>query len=249
MTTINPKVRVMIPARLESSRLPGKVLMDIQGKTMIHRVYDKATRLFLAEDVYIATDSEEILKTAESFGANVVMTSSFHQSGTQRLAEAVKSFNWPDEDIVVNLQGDEPEISETLIRLVAHNLATRPSADVSTLYVPIQSEEEFLNPNVVKVVTDDYDNALYFSREPIPHHGFREGIAKRHIGIYCYRVGTLKRISSVGHPKLEFAERLEQLQVLCQGGTIYVGEAPFRAPPGIDTQEDLSRARSVRYSD
>ena len=240
-----PRIVVIIPARLESSRLPGKVLMDIQGKTMLNRVHERAVSIFLDEDVFIATDSEEIKKTAESFKAQVVMTRKDHESGTQRIAEAVKILKLDDEDIVVNLQGDEPEIPVTLLQLVAKNLLHHKEADIATLYEHIKSEAEFYNPNVVKVVTNHKGHALYFSREPIPHHGFKEGLSKRHLGLYAYRVRTLKKLSSSTHSSLERAERLEQLQTLYDGGIIHVGPAPYGTQPGIDTQEDLDRARKA----
>jgi len=238
-----PRIVVIIPARLKSSRLPGKVLMDIQGKTMLRRVYEKATSVFFPEDVFIATDSEKIEKAAKSFGAQSVMTRSDHESGTQRIAEAVKILELGDEDIVVNLQGDEPSISTPLLQLVAGNLVIHPTAEIATLFEYIKSQEEFENPNVVKIVTDRNSHALYFSREPIPHRGFKNGLAKRHIGIYAYRVKTLKRLATNTHPSLERTERLEQLQTLYDGGIIHVGMAPFGTPPGIDSQEDLERAR------
>jgi len=241
------RVVAIIPARLKSNRLPGKVLMDIQGKTMLQRVHSQAKLCFPDEDVYIATDSEEVKKSAESFGAQVVMTGSYHESGTQRIAEAVKILKMDDDDVVVNVQGDEPEISPVLIQHAANHLLRSPDTDVATFYTEITNEAEFYNPNNVKVVLDRNDNALYFSREPIPHHGFKAGIAKRHVGIYAYHVRTLKEIAKDSHPAIEFSERLEQLQVLYDGGTIRVLKSNSGVQPGIDTQEDLDRVRKVKF--
>lgn len=245
---------VVIPARYASSRLPAKPLKDIAGKPMIQHVYERA-RESAATQVIIATDDERIEQAARAFGATVCMTSADHQSGTDRLQEVVSQLGLPDDAIVVNVQGDEPLIPPAVINQVAQNLAGDSSASVATLCEPIESVEDFCNPNIVKVVMDAHGRALYFSRAPIPYprDAFAgEGralpedfVARRHIGIYAYRVGLLHRFVTWDQAPLERFESLEQLRVLWQGESIHVAEACRPVPGGVDTELDLDRVRRL----
>ncbi|WP_024460309.1 3-deoxy-manno-octulosonate cytidylyltransferase [Marinimicrobium sp. LS-A18] len=245
---------VVIPARYASSRLPAKPLKDIAGKPMIQHVYERA-RESAATQVIIATDDERIEHAARAFGATVCMTSPDHQSGTDRLQEVVSQLGLPDDAIVVNVQGDEPLIPPAVINQVAQNLAGDGSASVATLCEPIESVEDFCNPNIVKVVMDAHGRALYFSRAPIPYprDAFAgEGralpedfVARRHIGIYAYRVGLLHRFVTWDQAPLERFESLEQLRVMWQGESIHVAEACRPVPGGVDTELDLDRVRRL----
>lgn len=237
---------IIIPARYQSSRLPGKLLMDLQGQTVLERVYRKA-QLAGASSVTIATDDEVILQAAQQFGASVLMTANTHQTGTDRIAEAVRALEFSSQDIVVNVQGDEPLIAPELITQVAQSLALS-DAPVATLCWPIEEAAMCANPNVVKVVRDRNNNALYFSRSPIPANrdnplAYRHMF--RHIGLYAYRVEFLLNI--VEHPacELETLEALEQLRMLWIGSKIRVDEACVRPLQDINTLEDLISARGV----
>lgn len=239
---------IIIPARYASSRLPGKPLALVGGLPMIQRVYQQA-RLSQAREVVIATDDLRVAELARGFGAEVVMTAAEHASGTDRLEEVVCIRNYPPEQIVVNLQGDEPLIPPELLDQVATALA-ESSAPMATLCEPIRHRDDFFNPNIVKVVRNAARIALYFSRAPIP---FARDIALdsdaawqqaalpalRHIGLYAYRAGLLHQF--VGWPvsPLEQIEALEQLRALSQGVDILVEEARVTPPPGVDTPADL----------
>jgi len=241
---------VAIPARHGSTRLPGKMLAPIRGKPMLQWVYERA-QASGARDVLIATDDAAIAAAASSFGAVARMTSAAHASGTDRLAELATMERWPESDIVVNVQGDEPLIPPTLIRQVATLLDSDPEAAIATLATPVESLEEFLDPNAVKVVADAKGRALYFSRAPIPWNrdGAPSGLtsqrvfagARRHVGIYAYRVGALRRLASLAPTALEKAETLEQLRALENGLLIRVADAAEKPGPDVNTAEDLKR--------
>ncbi len=243
---------VVIPARYASSRLPGKPLKDIAGKPMIQHVYERALESE-AKEVIIATDDERIQKVAESFGAKVCMTNPDHASGTDRLQEVVSQLNYYADDIVVNVQGDEPLIPPRVINQVAHNLSAEHEASIATLYEPIESIKDVFNPNIVQVVTDRNDFALYFSRAPIPYardafaesqEEMPEGVQfKRHIGIYAYRVNLLNNFVKWEEAPIETTECLEQLRALWNGAKIHVALADEIPPGGVDTEEDLERVR------
>ena len=241
---------VVIPARYASSRLPGKPLADIAGLTMIERVYRQAIKSG-AERVVIATDDARVQQVCEGFGAEVCMTSPAHNSGTERLAEVVSLLGLADDTVVVNVQGDEPFIPPAIIRQVAENLASQSKARMSTLSVPIEHADEVQNPNVVKVQSDKNGYALYFSRSVIPFDrdkAFTTQLAdiyRRHIGIYAYRAGFIKEYVSWPASQLEQIECLEQLRVLWQGEAIHVATALETPAVGVDTPEDLERARLV----
>lgn len=242
--------KVVIPARFGSTRLPGKALLPIAGKPMIQWVYERA-RASDAEEIWIATDDERISQVCGAFGARVMLTDTKHQSGTDRIAEVARRNGWSDREIVVNVQGDEPLLPQLLIRQVAELVVTRPLAGVATLATPIRSLEEFLDPNVVKVVRAPDDRALYFSRAPVPwiREGAPAGLASqqrfqgalRHLGLYAYRVEALMRMAALTPSPLEMAEKLEQLRALENGIGIAVGVTQLTPGPGVDTAEDLER--------
>jgi 3-deoxy-manno-octulosonate cytidylyltransferase (CMP-KDO synthetase) len=252
--TVPSFFHVAIPARQGSSRLPGKVLAPIKSKPMLQWVYERA-RASGARDVLIATDDETILRAAAAFGATARMTSFAHACGTDRLAELAAIERWPDADIVVNVQGDEPLIPPAVIRQVASLLDSDPKAAIATLATPVESLEEFLDPNAVKVIADLEGRALYFSRAPIPWN--RDGApagwssqrvyagARRHVGIYAYRVGALRRLASLAPTALEKAEKLEQLRALENGLVIRVADAAEKPGPDVNTAEDLERVAQL----
>jgi 3-deoxy-manno-octulosonate cytidylyltransferase (CMP-KDO synthetase) len=234
---------VVIPARYASVRLPGKPLRDINGKPMIQHVYERGKESS-ASKVVIATDDQRIADAAEGFGATVCMTGDQHRSGSERIAEVCDIMNWDDDRVVVNLQGDEPAMPATLIDQCAALLDDR-SADIATLASPIASQRDFDNPNVVKVITNDDGNAIYFSRAAIPYDRLRENCggamsaAMQHHGIYAYRSGVLRRLVHAEPSKIERSEQLEQLRALSLGMTIRVGVPAQRPGAGVDTEEDL----------
>jgi 3-deoxy-manno-octulosonate cytidylyltransferase (CMP-KDO synthetase) len=240
---------VVIPARYASERLPGKPLRQIAGKTMLEHVFERGTESG-AKEVLIATDDQRIYDAANAFGASVQITSSDHRSGTERLAEVSEIFNWPDEQIIVNLQGDEPMMPADLINQCAALLDDK-SVDMATLASPIRSKADYENPNVVKVVSDDDGYAMYFSRSPIPFSRHKDTdelaahSAMHHHGIYAYRCGTLRKIIAAERSDLEVCEQLEQLRALSIGLKIKVAMALSRPPPGVDTEEDLAEVDSL----
>ena len=240
---------VVIPSRYASLRLPGKPLRLINGKPMIEHVHARALES-QASEVVVATDDERIASAAEGFGATVCMTGDQHRSGTERIAEVADLLDWPDEMIVVNLQGDEPAMPAALIDQCAM-LLDDSSADLATLASPLAAEADFDDPNVVKVVCDRHGDAVYFSRAPIPHP--REAASRRlaietalhHHGIYAYRCGVLRKLVDAEPSPLEEAEQLEQLRALSLGMTIRVGIPAARPGPGVDTEQDLVLAAAA----
>lgn len=249
--------QVVIPARYASTRLPGKPLLDIHGKPMIQWVVEAAARSGAAQ-VIVATDDERIAAAVDRTGrVSVAMTQADHRSGTDRLAEVAQRLQWSAQTIVVNVQGDEPQLPPVLIDQVAALLTAHPGAALATLCTPIRQLDEFLDPNVVKVVRDDDGMALYFSRAPIPWHrdGARQGLASqsrfsgayRHIGLYAYRCEALLRLAALPPASLEAAESLEQLRALQAGLRIAVAEAAVLPGSGVDTPEDIERLRSSEH--
>jgi 3-deoxy-manno-octulosonate cytidylyltransferase (CMP-KDO synthetase) len=237
---------VVIPARYASVRLPGKPLREINGRSVIEHVYRRGCES-AAREVIIATDDDRIATAADGFGAKVCMTGDQHRSGTERIAEVADRFDWSDDTIVVNLQGDEPTMPAELIDQCAE-LLDQSAADLSTLASPIASEADFDNPNVVKVILNERQEAIYFSRAPIPysrnadHRDAARQAALHHHGIYAYRCGVLRRLVAAGPSALEIAEKLEQLRALWLGMIIRVGRPAIRPGPGVDTEEDLVTA-------
>lgn len=251
------RFRVVIPARYASQRLPGKPLADLCGKPLILHVCERA-RESGAERVLVATDDARIRDVCEAQGVEVAMTRNDHVSGTDRIAEVAANLNWQDEDIVVNLQGDEPLMPAPAIRQVAGLLDARPAAHMATLCTPIHELAEFLNPNVVKLLADEAGMALYFSRAPVPwsREGAAAGLASqqscagalRHIGLYAYRAGALRQLAATSACELEQIEKLEQLRALWSGLRIAVDVAREPPGPGVDTAEDLARVATLMRS-
>lgn len=245
---------VIIPARYGSSRLPGKVLADIDGRPMVQHVYERALQSGAA-DVLVATDDQRVKSACEGFGAEVVMTAPSHRTGTDRLAEAARILGASAERIVVNVQGDEPLLPSVLIRQVAENLDAHQDADVATLCQRVIHHDELFDPHIVKVVTDGEGYALYFSRAPIPWHRDEfmadqvslpaDSMHFRHIGLYAYRVSYLQYFASHAPCALELAESLEQLRALYGGHRIHVAEAREAPGHGVDTPADLGRVREL----
>lgn len=246
--------RVVIPARFDSSRLPGKVLLPIGERPMLHWVCDRA-RASGALQVVVATDDERIRDAAAQIGVECVMTAATHASGTDRIAEAVRLLRWAPSEIVVNLQADEPHMPPALLGQVAGLLDTHPDADIATLAAPMASATEFVDPNAVKVVLADDGRALFFSRAPIPWdrdgaQGGQPGSqshrgALRHIGLYAYRVQALQRLAQLPPGALEQREKLEQLRALAQGMQIRVAIAAERPGLDVNTPADLERIRAL----
>lgn len=244
---------VVIPARYASSRLPGKPLAQIGGRSMIQWVYERASASG-AQRVVVATDDARIQQAVEDFGGEVCLTAADHESGTDRLQEASQVLGLGDDQIIVNVQGDEPLVPAPVIDQVANNLDQHPLADIATLSTPIGEVAEFQDPNAVKVVCDQLGYALYFSRAPIPWPRDEANTgadslpalgAQRHLGIYAYRVALLHRF--VGWPvsPLESSEKLEQLRAMENGVKIHVAEAKEIPPAGVDTAADLERVRQL----
>ena len=239
--------KVIIPARLASTRLPRKPLVDIGGRPLLQHVYQAACGSAAAA-VIIATDAPEIRACAEAFGAQVEMTASSHQSGTERLLEVINRQGEPDETIIVNLQGDEFNMPSALINQVARALIEHPHAVMATLCEPITSERDFHDPNIVKVIFGPDHSALDFTREPRAWFGDgpapgRGAFGYRHIGFYSYRAGFLRKYSALAPSARETNERLEQLRVLDNGFHIHVESACAQPGLGIDTPADLDKAR------
>ena len=245
--------RVLIPARLASTRLPRKPLADIGGLPMVVRVALRA-RESAAQEVVVAADHADIVQACEAHGVRALLTRDDHATGSDRLAEACALLGWVDDDIVVNVQGDEPLIDAALIDACANTLQASPGCVMSTAAHAIDRADEFLSANVVKVVCDAAGRALYFSRAPLPwwRDGYASGVTAlstpaplRHVGVYAYRVGFLKRFPTLAASPLEALEALEQLRVLWHGEHIAVHVSDSRPGPGVDTPQDLERVRAL----
>ena len=258
MSTTGVHFKVVIPARLGSTRLPRKVLREVGGKPLVRHVWE-AARASGAAQVVIATDEESVAAAARDFGAEVRLTAATHQSGTDRVNEVARAEGWDRDDVVVNLQGDEPLMPPALIREAAQLLAGDAAADIATLCHPLHSLDEWLNPNVVKLVMDRRGYALYFSRAPLPWK--RDPVAStdpaahmpaelayRHIGLYAYRVGSLAQFSELPPADLEQCEALEQLRALSHGFRVRVGITQNPPPRGVDTEEDLAAVAAILSS-
>ncbi|RUR06194.1 3-deoxy-manno-octulosonate cytidylyltransferase [Legionella sp. km772] len=243
---MSTEFHVIIPARYHSTRFPGKLLAELKGVSVLERVY-RQVLLAQPKSITIATDSELIAQHCQSFTSSVVMTQASHETGTDRIAEVITKGSFKADDIIVNVQGDEPFIAPALISQVARSLA-QTEAPMATLCWPIESLEMLNNPNVVKVVRSQNNHALYFSRSPIPaHRDNKDSFANtyRHIGLYAYRAGFLLDYVTWPVCELEKAEALEQLRVLWLGAAIKVEEACVEPLQDINTQEDLMRARAL----
>jgi 3-deoxy-manno-octulosonate cytidylyltransferase (CMP-KDO synthetase) len=263
---------VVIPARIASTRLPGKPLLEIGGKPMVVRVAEQAAQSG-AQQIIIATDHTPILAAAETHGFKASMTRADHSSGTDRIAEVAAQQGWTDDTIVVNVQGDEPLIPPALIRAVAQHLHQHPECAIATACHPIHDEASMRNPNIVKAVTDKDGNALYFSRAPIPYprdafkvpslpagqddspSSLRGEVGRgelpqgltvlRHIGIYAYRAGFLRAFGQLTPAAIEQVESLEQLRALWHGYKIGITVTQEAPPSGVDTEADLTAARAL----
>ena len=248
--------KIVIPARYASSRLPGKPLLELAGRPMLQHVHERAAESEAAE-IIIATDDDRIEQAATAFGARACMTSALHESGTERLAEVAEQHAWVDDEIVVNLQGDEPLMPPHLIDQVAHDLSAHDDAVIATLAYPLEATLNEADPHVVKVVLDEAGYAMYFSRAPIPWHRDPHETGRgiggsnpvlHHLGLYAYRAGFLRHYSQLTPSPLEVYEKLEQLRALWHGLRIHVGIADERPGPGVDTEADLQRVAAVLAS-
>jgi 3-deoxy-manno-octulosonate cytidylyltransferase (CMP-KDO synthetase) len=242
------KFKVVIPARYASTRLPGKPLISLAGKPMIAHVCDRANEAD-AEQVVVATDDQRIFDVVTDLGIDSVMTSNSHQSGTERIAEVARIYNWKNEDIIINLQGDEPLLPAKYIQQVAAALTGSSRAKVATLAAKIDDIDDVFNSNIVKVVLDKNDHALYFSRAPIPwnrdefknEYNRRPSGHLRHIGLYAYTVEFINLYVAWQQSALEICEALEQLRILWYGEAINVRIVPEVPEGGVDTAEDVIR--------
>ena len=247
---------VLIPARLASTRLPDKPLADIAGLPMVVRVARQA-QLSAAHRCVVAADDVRIVQACEAHGVTAILTRVDHASGSDRLAEACSLLGLADDEVVVNVQGDEPLIEPELINAVAQELHARPDCVMSTAAHAIDELADFLNPNVVKVVLDRKRTALYFSRAPIPlwRDGMAHGVVSalhsprplRHVGVYGYRAGFLRRFPDMDPAPLEVTESLEQLRVLWHGERIAVHLSATAPGSGVDTPQDLERVRKALF--
>ncbi|MDM1274865.1 MULTISPECIES: 3-deoxy-manno-octulosonate cytidylyltransferase [Acinetobacter] len=244
---------IVIPARFASSRLPGKPLLEIHGRPMILRVVDQAKKVEGFDDLCVATDDVRIADVCRAEGVDVVLTSADHPSGTDRLSEVARIKGWASDDIIVNVQGDEPLLPAQLVKQVAQLLVDQPGCSMSTLCEPIHALDEFQRDSIVKVVMSKHNQALYFSRATIPYDrdGAKNAVpqlhdqAYRHLGLYAYRVKLLQEYVTWEMGLLERLESLEQLRVLENGHRIAIAVAEANLPPGVDTQEDLDRLNAL----
>ena len=236
---------VIIPARYAAQRLPGKPLLDINGKPMLQHTYERACSSD-AKNVYIATDDDRIRRSAENFGAKVFMTLHTHRSGTDRIQEVSRQLRLGDDEIVVNVQADEPLIPPSAINQVANNLLNSEDVGIATLCEIISSQEEIEDCNAVKVVMNERGHALYFSRATIPYQASASAKNSfRHIGIYAYRVSVLNEYVRWPPSELEISEKLEQLRALYNGVKMHVDVAGVQIPAGVDTEKDLNAVRAL----
>lgn len=250
---MSAEYQIVIPARMASQRLPGKPLLSIAGRSLLEHVFRQACKSG-ASGVVIATDDRKIRDAAAAFGAEALMTSQSHQSGSDRIAECADQLGWTDEQLIVNLQGDEPLMPPACLDQVAGLLAGDPQADVASLFWPLDKAEEIDNPNAVKVVVSQSGHALYFSRSVVPYPRKGSGMAaalesgitwKRHIGLYAYRAGALRAFAAMQATPLEATEKLEQLRFLETGRRIRMEQACAFIPTGVDTPGDLERVRNI----
>jgi 3-deoxy-manno-octulosonate cytidylyltransferase (CMP-KDO synthetase) len=244
-------VTVIIPARLASTRLPNKPLVDLCGKPLIQRVFEQVSKAKV-DRIIMAVDDEKVATVAKNFGAETCMTRIDHHSGTDRIAEVVEDFNIPDDEIIVNVQCDEPFVPAENIQLLVDTIRNHDHADIATLCESLEEKEDVFNPHFVKVVKDKNDKALYFSRATIPWH--RDTFAKDtfssdgfylHIGLYAYRAGFVKRFVQWPPAPIEKLEALEQLRALWNGASIYVAQTELSCGIGINTPEDLEKAKHL----
>ena len=244
---MNENFKIVIPARLSSSRLPRKVLLDIAGKPLVQHVYERCVEVG-ASEVIVATDSDEVADVVRGFTSDVVLTDVNHASGTDRVAEVARLRGWSAETPVVNVQGDAPMIPPESVRQVADLLINNSQASIATLCVPIESDDEYHDSNVVKVTFDQFGRALYFSRASIPANAREPEViptAWRHLGLYAYRVNALEVLTNSPPCELELVEHLEQLRAMWLGMEIRIAPAAVPNGPDIDTAADLEQVRRL----
>lgn len=247
---------LVIPARYASSRLPGKPLLEIHGRPMVLRVVDQARKVRGVDDICVATDDDRIAAVCEAAGVAVVMTAQDHPSGTDRLAEVARIRGWDRQDIVLNVQGDEPLLPPLLVEQVGDLLLNKPDCAMATLCEPVTDLDQFTRSSIVKVVCSQQQEALYFSRATVPYDrdGCAQGMnsvpsaAMRHLGLYAYRVALLQDFVAWPMGVLEKIENLEQLRILENGQRIAIAPALLSLPPGVDTPADLERLRALDAS-
>ncbi|CAH0527268.1 3-deoxy-manno-octulosonate cytidylyltransferase [Vibrio hippocampi] len=243
------KIKVVIPARYGSSRLPGKPLLELCGKPIFWHVYQRAIEAGLhSEDIVLATDDERIFKLASQSNIAVIMTDASHNSGTDRLNEVATKLNWSDDTLVINVQGDEPLIPSTLISQLIKFTQQNLQFDITTVISPLSCHEDANNPSIVKVAVGESSQAVYFSRLPIPYNRDHSGILDaiyRHIGIYAYSVRSLRQFCQYPESTLERIEKLEQLRALSNGLSIGVTVVEQAPPHGIDTEQDYLKVKTI----
>lgn len=251
MTLHSKKLKVVIPARYNSSRLPGKPLIDLCGKPMVIHVADRVQSALPSIEIWIATDDNRIKNTVENFGYSALITSSKHESGSDRIAEVAKQLEWPDDTVIINVQGDEPLIETELLNSFAIFCSNNEVLEVASVMAPIDSVENINDPNVVKVLVNNSGNAITFSRSPIPF--FRDLTPtewpvehyNRHIGIYAYRGSVLKKLASTPQCDIEKLEKLEQLRAVWLGYSISMMSWPVALDGGVDTANDVERVKKI----
>jgi len=251
MTLHSKKLKVVIPARYDSSRLPGKPLIDICGKPMITRVADRVRSALPSIDIWIATDDDRIKKTVEDFGYSSLITSSRHESGSDRIAEVAKKLEWPDDSIIINVQGDEPLIETELLKAFAIFCSDNEALEMASVMGPMESVSNINDPNVVKVLVNNNREAITFSRSPIPFYrdlsptDWPVESYNRHVGIYAYRASVLKKLASTSQCDIEKLEKLEQLRAVWLGYSICMMSWPEALHGGVDTADDVERLKII----
>ncbi|MFT4188377.1 MAG: 3-deoxy-manno-octulosonate cytidylyltransferase [Aeromicrobium sp.] len=245
------RLHVVIPARYASSRLPGKPLLDLGGRPMVARVHDIVANALPAVDAVVAADDQRILDALKAIGVPAVATDVNHHSGSDRIAQVARELGWADDDIVINVQGDEPLVPPALVTQFANFCASRDDFAMGTVSVPIESHGQIHDPNVVKVVVDSHDRAITFSRAPIPYErdvppaSWNPANHVRHVGMYAYTVSTLLTLTAAPPAPIERIEKLEQLRALWLGIPIHVLHTPTAPPTGVDTPEDADRVAAL----
>jgi len=251
VTLHSKKLKVVIPARYNSSRLPGKPLIDLCGKPMIIHVADRVRSALPSIDIWIATDDDRIKKTVEDFGYSALITSSRHENGSDRIAEVAKQLAWPDDSIIINVQGDEPLIESELLKAFAMFCSDNEALDMASVMGPMESVSNINDPNVIKVLVNNNREAITFSRSPIPFYrdlsptDWPVESYNRHVGIYAYRVSVLIKLASTSQCDIEKLEKLEQLRAVWLGYRIPMMAWPKVLQGGIDTVDDVERVRKI----
>jgi 3-deoxy-manno-octulosonate cytidylyltransferase (CMP-KDO synthetase) len=251
VTLHSKKLKVVIPARYNSSRLPGKPLIDLYGKPMIIHVADRVRSALPSIEIWIATDDNQIKKTVENFGYSALMTSSNHESGSDRIAEVANKLKWADDTLIINVQGDEPLIETELLNSFAIFCSNNEALEMASVMAPIDSVKNIKDPNVVKVIVNNNGKAITFSRSPIPF--FRDlspnewpaESYNRHVGIYAYRGSVLKKLASTSQCDIEKLEKLEQLRAVWLGYSISMMSWPVALDGGVDTADDVERVKKI----